>query len=128
LVALIRGVLDARDHLAAQAALVEVAAHQYGTGLATMLSEQLDAARVYPIPFNAGLGRTSPEWCWRDFRFRLSHGRNHRTEARLARAALVWAIYHNFEPAQDRSERRRTYRRPGRSPLAIAGVAPDAVS
>ena len=42
----------------------------------------------------------SPEWYWRDFRLRLSRERNHRSEPRLERAALLWAIYHNFEPAQ----------------------------
>jgi transposase-like protein len=128
LVALVREVLDARDAVAAQAALVELAAHQSGAGLATVLAEHLDAALVYQIPYNAGLGRASPEWCWRDFRLRLSHGRNHGTDQRLGRAALVWAIYHNFEPAQERSERKRHYRRPGRSPLALAGVPPGAVS
>ncbi len=76
----------------------------------------------------AGLGRVGPEWKWRDFRLRLSHGRNHRSLARLERAALRWAIYHNFEPAQRRSERKRTYRRPGQSPLARAGIPPGDVS
>jgi transposase-like protein len=128
LVALVRGVLDARDAVAAQAALVELAAHHAGAGLAAALAEQVDAALVYQIPYNAGLGRASPEWCWRDFRLRLSHGRNHGTDVRLGRAALVWAISHNFEPAQERSERKRHYRRPGLSPLAMAGVPPGAVS
>ena len=128
LVALVRRVLDARDTVAAQAALLDLAAHQYGAGLATVLAEHLDAALVYQIPYNAGLGRASPEWCWRDFRLRLSHGRNHGTDVRLERAALVWAIYHNFEPAQERSERKRHYRRPGLSPLALAGVPPGEVS
>ena len=128
LVALVRRVLDARAAVAAQAALVEVAAHQYGAGLAAALAEHLDAALVYQVPYNAGLGRTAPEWCWRDFRLRRSHGRNHGTAVRLARAALVWAIYHDFEPAQERSERKRHYRRSGLSPLARAGVPPGAVS
>jgi hypothetical protein len=128
LVTLVRGVLDGRDAVAAQAALAELAAHRYGAGLAAALAEPLDAALVYQIPYNAGLGRASPEWCWRDFRLRLSRGRNHRTAVRLARAALVWAIYHNFTPAQERSERKRRYRRPGLSPLAWAGVPPGEVS
>ena len=72
--------------------------------------------------------RVSPEWWWRDFRLRLSHGRNHRSTARLERAAHLWALAHNFEPAQWRSERKRTYRRRGRSPLALAGVPPGDVS
>ena len=128
LVTLVRGVLDARDAVAAQAALVELAAHTAGAGLAAALAEHIDAALVYQIPYNAGLGRASPEWCWRDFRLRLSHGRNHGTAVRLERAALVWAIYHNFEPAQERSERKRHYRRPGLSPLHVAGVPPGDVS
>ncbi len=99
-----------------------------GAGLAAALGESLDAALVYRLAWHQGLGRVSPEWCWRDFRLRLSHGRNHGTDARLARAALVWAIYRNFTPAQERSERKRHYRRPGQSPLARAGVPPGEVS
>lgn len=37
--------------------------------------------------------RVSPEWLWRDFRLRLSRGRNHGSSERLERAALVWGIY-----------------------------------
>ena len=55
---------------------------------------------VYRLRYNAGLVRVGPEWVWRDFRLRLSHGRNHGSEVRLERAALVWAIYRNFTPAQ----------------------------
>ena len=58
----------------------------------------------------------------------LSRGRNHRTDNRLERAAALWAIYRNFEPAQVRSERKRHYRRPGQSPLTLAGVPPGEVS
>ena len=78
--------------------------------------------------YNQGLGRASPEWLWRDFRLRASQGRNHGAEPRLERAALLWAIYHNFEPAQDRSERKRTYRPPGQAPLTVAGLAPGNVT
>jgi hypothetical protein len=46
----------------------------------------------------------------------------------LERAALVWAIYHNFEPAQWRSERKRHYRHPGQSPLQVAGAPPGAIT
>jgi hypothetical protein len=46
----------------------------------------------------------------------------------LERAALVWAIYHNFEPAPWRSERKRHYRHPGLSPLHVAGVPPGKIS
>ena len=128
LVGLVRAVLDARDEATAQAALVALAAHPLGQALATALDGALDAALVPTLAYHDGLVRVGPEWCWRDFRLRLSHGRNHRTDDRLARAALVWAIYRNFEPAQVRSERKRHYRRPGQSPLALAGVPPGDVS
>ena len=126
--ALVRAVLNARDAATAQAALLALAADARGAALAEALAEVVDAALVYQLPFNHGLGRASPEWCWRDFRLRLSHGRNHATTTRLERAAVLWAIYRNFEPAQDRSERTRHYRRPGQSPLARAGVPPGAIS
>jgi hypothetical protein len=128
LVALIRGVLDAGSYGEAEAALAKLKAHQLGGKLATLLEEHLDAAMVYLLEFNRGLARVSPEWYWRDFRLRLSHGRNHRSDERLERAALVWAIYRNFEPAQRRSERKRVYRHPGLSPLAVAGVPPGKIS
>ena len=63
--------------------------------------------------------------------------------ARVGDAALVgdmakpvWAIYHNFTPAQWRSacpdglsrERKRNYRRPGQSSLAVAGHPPGGIS
>ena len=72
--------------------------------------------------------RVSPEWHWRDFRLRLSRGRNHGSPVRLERAALVWAIHRNFTPAQWRCERKRHYRYPGQSPLEVAGMAPDKIS
>ena len=124
LVALVREVLDAGDAVAVQAALLRLAADARGAGLAAALGEPLDAALVDRLAWNQGLGRASPEWCWRDVRLRLSHGRNHGTDARLARAALVWAIDRNFTAAQERRERKRHYRRPGQSPLARAGVHP----
>lgn len=128
LVTLIHAVLDAADDAAAVAALQTLKAHRLGAGLAKALRNDLEQALVYQSGVNQGLGRVGPEWWWRDFRLRLSHGRNHRSRARLERAALVWAVYHNFEPAHRRSERKRTYRRPGRSPLALAGVPPGEVS
>ena len=70
----------------------------------------------------------TPEWCWRDFRLGAGHGRNHGSVVRLERAALLWGVYRNFEPAQRRKERKRHYRRPGQSPLAMAGVPPGEVS
>jgi hypothetical protein len=51
-----------------------------------------------------------------------------RSAGRLERTALVWAIYRNFTPAQERSVRKRKYRHPGQCPLAVAGVPPGEVS
>jgi transposase-like protein len=128
LVGLVRAVLDASSEADARLALAALAAHAYGAGLAVSVGEHLDAALVHLLAYNRGLVRASPEWLWRDFRLRLSHGRNHGSDERLERAALVWAIYHNFTPAQVRSERKRTYRRPGRSPLELAGCSPGPYS
>jgi hypothetical protein len=128
LTGLVHAVLAARDEASALAALAVLDAHPLGRALATSLAAVLDAALVPTLAYHDGLVRVGPEWCWRDFRLRLSRGRNHRTDDRLARAALVWAIYRNFEPAQVRSERKRHYRRPGQSPLALAGVPPGAIS
>lgn len=128
LVALVRGVLDAGSYAEAEAALAKLKAHQLGGKLAALLEEHLDAAFVYLLEFNQGLARVSPEWYWRDFRLRLSRGRNHRSDERLERAACLWAIYRNFEPAQRRSEKRRHYRHPGMSPLAVAGAPPGEIS
>lgn len=127
LMGLIRAVFDAGDEATAQVALVALAAHELGPALARGVAAHLDAALVHLCGYNQGLGRASPEWLWRDFRQRLSHGRNHRSEHRLERAAVLWAIYHNFEPAQERSERKRKYRHPGQSPLALAGLSPGEV-
>ena len=80
------------------------------------------------LDYNHGLGRASPEWFWRDFRMRLGHGRNHGSDVRLERAALLFVIDHNFEPAQERSERTRHYRHPGLCPLAVAGLPPHGIS
>lgn len=97
-------------------------------GLGKMLGEVVEPALMYLLECNQGLVRVSPEWCWRDFRLRLSRGRNHGTDQRLERAAVLRAIYRNFTPAQCGSERKRKYRRPGRSPLDVAGVPPGRVS
>ena len=128
LIELVRGVYDATTEAAAQAALARLAAHAFGQALAALVAVHLEAALVYRCGYNQGLGRASPEWLWRDFRLRSSHGRNHGSEQRLERAALLWAIYHNFEPAQDRSERTRQYRHPGQAPLALAGLPPGDIS
>ena len=128
LIALIRSVYDAATEAEAQAALARLAAHALGQALADLVAVHLEAAHVFRCGYNQGLGRASPEWLWRDFRLRSSHGRNHGAEQRLERAALLWAIHHNFEPAQDRSERKRKYRHPGQAPLALAGLPPGDIS
>lgn len=128
LVSLIHAVVDAKSEAAAEAALVELAAHRLGAGLAEMLRRDLEKLLVYQLAYNKGLLRVGPEWVWRDFRLRLSRGRNHGSDVRLERAALVWAIYRNFTPAQRRHERKRKYRRPGKSPLEMAGHPPGEVS
>lgn len=124
LAALVRAVLDAADEDAAWVARGVLGEHPHGAACATKLRPHLAAALVYRRPDNTDLTRASPEWCWRDFRLGLGHGRNHLSAQRLARAALVWALYHNFTPAQDRSEQKRHYRHPGRCPLAVAGSPP----
>ncbi len=128
LVGLIRAIFDAPTHRAAQTAFTRLAAHRWGKDLARLIDEHLDDASVHLLDYNQGLGRTTPEWLWRDFRRRVSHGRNHGTEERLERAALLFAIYHNFEPAQERSEHTRHYRHPGLCPLAVAGIPPNGLS
>jgi transposase-like protein len=128
LISLVRGVLDAGSYAESEAALIKLRAHALGDGLARMVEEHLDAALVHLLEFNRRLTRVSPEWYWRDFRLRLSHGRNHRSDERLERAACLWAIYRNFTPAQERSEKRRRYRHPGMSPLAVAGAPPGQIS
>ena len=128
LVALVHAVLDAPSEAAARAALEPLAAHPRGRGLAAALRPDVAAAHGCHRLFTRQLARVSPEWCWRDFRLGLGHGRNHGSVARLERAALRWAIYRNFTPAQERRERQRPYRSAGVSPLARAGVPPGAVS
>ncbi len=128
LVALVHGMLDASSHAQAELNLARLLAHPFGRELAASLGQQMDAALVHLLDYNRRLTRVAPEWYWRDFRLRLSRGRNHSSDRRLERAALVWAIYRNFTPAQWRSERKRHYRWPGQSPLAVAGTAIEGVS
>ena len=128
LVALVRGVLDAPSYAEAEAALAKLKAHQLGGRLATLLEEHLDAAMVYLLEFNRGLARVSPEWYWRDFRLRLSQGATTGRTSGWSVRPWLWAIYRNFEPAQRRSERKRHYRHPGMSPLAVAGAPPGEIS
>lgn len=128
LLRLLHAVLDAQTEAAAEVALVALRAHAYGQELAQQLTQLMDRLFVYQLAYCQGLPRVGPEWYWRDFRLRLSRGRNHRSEQRLERATVLWAIYHNFEPAQWRSERKRHYRHPGQSALQVAGVPPGPVS
>jgi hypothetical protein len=128
LVGLVRAVYDAGTEVEARAALAALAAHALGAPLAALVAVHLEAALVFRCGYNRGLGRASPEWLWRDFRLRSSHGRNHGSDQRLERAALLWAVHRNFEPAQGRSEHQRSYRHPGQAPLAVAGLPPGDVS
>jgi transposase-like protein len=121
-------VLNAPHAERAEEALARLQAHAQGGGLARQLNELLDRLFVYQLPEQRGLGRVGPEWLWRDFRLRLSRGRNAGSEERLARMALVWALYHNFTPAQVRQEVKRRYPRAGQSPLELAGVPPAGLS
>ena len=125
---LIRNVLDAKTYDQAEQALLTLMAHPRADKIAKTLNQHLDRLLLHNLDYCHDLNRVSPEWCWRDFRLRLSRGRNHRSDPRLERAALVWAIYHNFTPAQCRSERKRRYRHPGLCPLAVAGSPPENVS
>jgi transposase-like protein len=128
LVALVHAVVDAASDAQAELALAKLKQHAQGAALAQKLNQQLDRLLVHLIEEQRGLRRVGPEWLWRDFRLRLSHGRNHGSEQRLERAALLWAIYRNFTPAQWRCERKRHYRRPGKSPLEMAGASPGELS
>jgi len=122
LAALVRAVINAASYPVAEQALAALREHPQGDRLWRLLNERLDQILIHLVDYYNGLQRVAPEWCWRDFRLRLSRGRNHGSAIRLERAALVWAIYHNFTPAQWRSERKRHYRHPGQSALQVAGV------
>lgn len=128
LTSLVHQVLDAKSEVEAERALAVLKAHHLGGKLAEVVEEHLDAALVYLNHHNRGLVRVGPEWLWRDFRQRVSRGRNHGSDERLERAALVWQVYANFTPAQWRKERKRKYKRPGKSSLELAGVPPGSLS
>jgi hypothetical protein len=128
LLTLVRAVIDAPGLRQAEIAWANLVSYPLGQALLRKVAKALDETLVHLSPYNQGLIRVAPEWCWRDFRLRLSRGRNHCSEERLERAALLWAIYRNFTPAQDRSECKRHYRRPGLSPLEAAGAQPGEVS
>jgi hypothetical protein len=123
---LIHNVMDAANYDQAEQALLSLSQHPFGAEIAHILNVHLDHIMVYD--YYQGLHRVTPEWCWRDFRLRLSHGRNHSSEQRLERATLLWAVYRNFTPAQERYEHKRNYRHPGLSPLAVAGFPPKHIS
>lgn len=128
LVSLVHAIIDADSEIAAEVALVRLEQHRLGRSIAEAIAPYLDALFVFLNEYNRGLMRIAPEFVWRDFRLRLSRGKNHRSTQRLERASLVYTIYSNFTPAQERSERKRKYRNPGLSPLAVAGIPPDGVS
>ena len=128
LTALLHAVIDAPSHEQAEQALAQLMVHPWGAPLAQKVNEQFDRL-LYPLlACHQGLLRITPEWLWRDFRLRLSHGRNHGSDERLERATLLWTIYHNFTPAQRRRERKRHYKHPGQSPLEVAGGTPGEIS
>ena len=128
LTVLVHQILDAVRYEEAEAALVRLRKHPLGTRLAQKVSLHMDKMFFHLTAYGQGLCRVAPEWCWRDFRLRLSRGRNHGSARRLERTALIWAIYHNFTPRQVRSERKRSYRHPGQSPLEVARASPEGVS
>jgi hypothetical protein len=126
--AALHAILDAANPDEGEQALAKLRAMEWGEPLARWLTPLLDAVLMYRLPCHKGLPRVSPEWLWRDYRLRPSHGRNHGSDLRLEQALLVWAIYHNFTPAQRRSEQKRKYRHPGQSPFEVAGASPGQLS
>ncbi|MBM3190577.1 MAG: hypothetical protein FJZ90_17905 [Chloroflexi bacterium] len=128
LTTLLQAVIDASGYEQAEQALAQLRAHPFGGPLAKKMNEQFDRL-LYPLlACHQGLLRIAPEWLWRDFRLRLSRGRNHGSEERLERAGLLWAVYHNFTPAQRRRERKRHYKHPDQSPLQVAGGESGGIS
>ena len=121
-------IIDAASYEAAEEAMQRFRDDPAMAPLAKKVYEQLDRLLYHLHPVHEGLVRVSPEWLWRDFRQHLSRGRNHGCSARLAEAGVLWMIYHNFTPAQRRLERKRRYKRPGLSPLQVAGAKPGEIS
>ena len=128
LAALVHRVVDAEGFAAAEEALAQLKAHPQGGGLWKVLNARCIELLTHRMDEHNGVGRVTPEWMWRDFRLRLSRGRNHGSEDRLRRAGLIFTIYRNFTPAQQRRERTRRYRHPGKSALEVTGVAPGGCS
>ena len=77
LLALLHGVLDAPSYEQAEAALVQLGKHAQGASLAALINEQFDHLLAHTLDYFWALVRVTPEWYWRDYRQRLSHGRNH---------------------------------------------------
>lgn len=125
---LLHAFFDATSYDPASEVLAELASHLCGQGLAEKLGGLQDAIFIHLMDNHTGLARVGPEWYWRDFRQRVSGGRNHGSQQRFERALLIWAIYRNFTPAQRRSEQKRHYRHPGESPLDVAGAPPGGLS
>lgn len=122
LTALVHQVLDARSFEKAEESLAQLKAHPRGLGLWQVLNNRFIELLTHLMQACREVGRVVPEWVWRDFRLRLSHGRNQGYEHRVERGGLLFTIYRNFTPAQRRRERRRHYRHPGQSALQVAGM------
>jgi len=125
---LIHQVLDAATYEQAEQALLGLIELPWAEKIAKTLFEHLDRLLLHTLAYCQDIQRVGPECYWRDFRLRLSRGRNHRSDPRLERASLVWAIYHNFTPTQLRFERKRRYRNPGLAPLEVAGQSLENLS
>jgi len=128
LTTLVHKVLDALSFEQAEEALAQLKAHPQGAGLWQVLNNRFIALLTHLLQACHEVGRVVPEWAWRDFRLRLSRGRNHRYEPRVGQAGLLFTIYRNFTPAQMRRERRRHYRHPGQSALQVAGMTLEGCS
>jgi hypothetical protein len=79
---LIHKIIDAESYEQAEAALATLLGHPLGAAIGKLLNEQLDRLLVHLLNYYRGLHRVTPEWYWRDFRQRLSRGRNHRSDQR----------------------------------------------
>ncbi len=128
LTALVHQVLDALSFEKAEEGLAQLKAHPQGLGLWRVLNNRFIELLTHLLPACHEVGRVTPEWAWRDFRLRLSRGRNHAYEHRAGRAGLLFTIYRNFTPAQRRREHRRHYRHPGQSALDVAGMSLEGCS
>ena len=125
---LVHEVLDADSFEEAEEALARLHQHPRGTALWKVLNQRFIHLLTHLMDEHRGLGRVTPEWMWRDYRLRLSRGRNHGSTQRQQRAGLMWTIYRNLTPAQMRRERTRHYRHPGKSALEVAGTATQGCS